>query len=373
MDNTLPEAQLRPLLRLHTAFWERTLEQPIINVDCSSARRTWHVAALPPAWEDKDGLILQPDMLAPERLQPAPIAPLGAPSAWGKVAFNTLFPYHRVPWLAAIMGCALRVSATSRTIWPIPYLPDDWYERDRQGFAPRLEWLDKLIEFETFVRDRYYPGQCIPTLDPTVRGPGDLFVQVLGPEKAYLAFYDHPAEARALLEQLTMLYIHWVQRQLAVMPRLQGGYCNQYGMWCPGTCLRTQEDYAVNLSPRIFREFIAPCSTRVIESFDYQVFHTHSGFPLLAEWVLDIEALKAIDIVLDPYGKPLRELIPLCRRILEKKALVILGPMTEQELDFLASSLPARGLWLDVELVTEEQRAAVWEFDRSAAGSSLRQ
>ena len=353
------------LLELHIAFWNRELDEPIVNIDCSSARRTWHVPALPAEWEGQDGLVIKPEMVSMERMQPAPIVPHDSPSAWGEVAFNTLFPYHRVPWLAGIMGCELRVSSTSRTLWPIPYMKDDWYKAPNQGFAPRLEWLDKLLEFVSYVVGRYYPDECIPTLDPTVRGPGDLLVQVLGPERAYFGFHDHPAQIRALLDQITQLYIHWAQAQLSLIPQVDGGYCNQLGIWSPGTCIRTQEDYAINLSPAIFGEFILPCSARIIEAFDYPLFHTHSGFPQLAEWMLDLDALKAIDVVIDPHGKPLKSLIPLCRRILEKKALVISGPVTQEELDMLVAALPAHGLWLDIELVTEEERAAVWEFDRT--------
>jgi hypothetical protein len=192
----------------------------------------------------------------------------------------------------------------------------------------------------------------------------------MGPERFYYALYDHPAELRRLLERLTELYIHWVRSQLEILPRVSGGYCNQYGIWSPGTCVRTQEDYALNLSPRLFREFIMPCTRQVADSFQYHVFHTHSAFPALAEWALEIDNLRALEVVLDPKGPSLEELIPMWNGILEKKSLVIVGPMTERQLDLLVSRLSPGGLWLDAELVPEGQDIqTTWAWSKTAMGT----
>ena len=361
----MPDSTVGSLLALHQAFWNRELKEPIINVDCTAVAHTAYVPGIPPKWEDQDGLIVEPHMLSPEELQPAPITIGGQPAVRGEVVFNTLYPYQRIPWLSGIMGCDLRVSSDSRTLWPVPCLGDDWYRLENQGFAPRLEWLDKLLEFESHVVERYYPQQCIPTLDAVVRGPGDLLIQVLGPDRAYLGFYDHPDEMKRLLAQMTDVYIHWARAQLEALPQVWGGYCNQWGIWSPGTTVRTQEDLAVNLSPQIFKEFILPCSTRIVEAFEYQCFHTHSGVPQLAEWVLEIDELHAVDICLDPKGMSLEELISLGNRVLERKSLIVAGPFTPRQLDALVAGLSPRGLWLDVELVTEEELATIWNFDRT--------
>src|SRR6266545_6898020 len=97
------------LIELHAAWWERRAEGPIVNDDCGLARRFRHVPALPSAWLDCDGLLLEPGALTPARFQPEPMVPPGSSRTLGRSTFNTLFPYHRVPWLVGIVGCGLRV------------------------------------------------------------------------------------------------------------------------------------------------------------------------------------------------------------------------------------------------------------------------
>ena len=150
------------------------------------------------------------------------------------------------------------------------------------------------------------------------------------------------------------------------MPRFHGGYCNQYGIWCPDSPVRTQEDYALNLSPQAFEEFVMPCHRTVVEAFEYTVIHTHSGGPQLAEWMLELEPLKAIEVSLDPNGPPIEDLIPLWNQILAKKCLIICGPVTRRQFDMLVEQLSPHGLWLDLELVAEDQQA-IWEWDQTDA------
>jgi len=366
--NEMETPRLDSLTELHCAFWNHELKAPIVNADCSFTRNFRHIPALPPQWADRDGLLLDPQMLSPDAFQPPPM-PVDNPgnALLGKVAFNTLFPYPRVPWLVGIVGCGLAVSTRAETVWPVPYLPDDWYRRADHGLNPSQAWLDKLLEFLQHIVDNYYPEKCVPVQDMVVRGPGDLCINMMGPERFYYALYDHPAEIKSLLGQITEIYIHWATSQLERIPQIEGGYVNQYGMWCPGTCIRFQEDYAINLSPRLLRQFILPCSRKVVEAFNYSVIHTHSGDSNLAEAMLDLDSLNAIEVSLDPNGPPLEELVPLWNRVLEKKCLVICGPVTGAQLELLTSDLSPEGLWLDVEVVSDEGQTPMWEWDQTSA------
>ena len=50
-------------------------------------------------------------------------------------------------------------------------------------------------------------------------------------------------------------------------------------------------------------------------------------------------------------------------RILQKKSLIILGPVTKKQLDMMVSRLSPCGLWLDLEVVTEDQDMnSVWKW-----------
>lgn len=356
------------LIALHRTYWERKLKEPITNLDCSFTRHFRHIPALPAQWSGKDGLLLTPEMLEPDGLQQEPI-PVENPidPLAGQVAFNTLFPYPRVPWLVGVMGCGLLVSATAKTVWPVPALGRDWFTQPDLGFRPNRAWLEKLLEFVQFIADRFYPLDAIPAQDMVVRGPGDLCVNLMGSDTFYYNLYDHPREVKRLLGEITDWYIEWAKTQLNLIPMIDGGHVNQYGIWCPGSCIRFQEDYAINLSPQLLREFILPCSRQVTDAFDYSVIHTHSGDPHLAEIMLDLTSLSAIEVSLDPNGPPLEQLVPLWNRILEKKCLIIAGPVTPSELDFLRETLIPGGLWLDVEMIPEGEQQARWQWDQNGS------
>jgi hypothetical protein len=302
-------------------------------------------------------------MLSPEQLQQKPPNLGGEDNTHGEVAFNTLSPYFRVPWLPGIVGCELVASGSGQTVWPYSYVDDDWYKLPNQGFTPSMEWLDKLLEFTQYIVDHYHPDCGIATTDLIARGPGDLLLHILGPERMYLGLHDHPKEIKLLLERITDTYVLWGRKQLEVIPKVYGGYCNTYGLWGPGDTIRSQEDYATNLSRKHYEEFLMPCDRRVARAFEYETYHTHSGFPQLAEWVLDIDEVKCIEVALDPSGPTIEESIPLWNRILEKKPLIIMGPVTQKQLDMMVSRLSPGGLWLDVEMVREDQDLdSIWEW-----------
>ena len=117
----------------------------------------------------------------------------------------------------------------------------------------------------------------------------------------------------------------------------------------------------MNLSAELFSKFLLPSATKVAAAFEYQVFHTYSGFAQLAEWVLPIEDLQCIEMVLDPYGPPYHELLDLWNHILERKNLIIVGPMTQEQLDGFVDKLSPSGLMLDIRLVNEEELSTAWD------------
>ena len=348
------ESNEAALVELHKAYWNKELDRPIVNIDASCARRFGFVPGLPPEWENRGDFLLDLDTLTPEKYQPAPFVISDQHPLHGDVAFNTWLPYFRIPWLSAIIGGQLHVSPASHTIWPHHAFPENWHELDSLGLNPCPQWRDRLLEFLKYLIDHWHPDHCIPAQDMIGRGPGDLLVGLMGHEMFYNAMYLHPEPLKRLVDAIADIYIDWAESQLAMIPQFHGGYCNQYGMWSPGSYTRFQEDYAINLSEDLFREFLMPATRRIMERFEYQVFHTHSGFARLPEWLMEVDALKVIEVALDPMGPPLKELIPKWNRILEKKYLLILAELTQPQLDLLCAELSPKGLWLDLTIVPNE-------------------
>ena len=90
------------------------------------------------------------------------------------------------------------------------------------------------------------------------------------------------------------------------------------------------------------------------------MIHVHSGtLPIVMQGLLDLESLGAIEVLVDPKGKTLPELVPLFQRIQQTKALLICGDIDVEATKLLLGELSPRGLALLVKVETEEQADAV--------------
>jgi hypothetical protein len=191
------------------------------------------------------------------------------------------------------------------------------------------------------------------------RGIADLALNLLGGDRYFLEFYDHPVALKGLLDPLCGLHIKWAKSQMERIPLFHGGYCNQYGLWAPGEVTRFQEDYIGCLSEKTYKDFIMEYDAKVVENIEYAVLHTHSGIPQFAEWALEIENLKAIEMYLDPETEDLETRIDLWNKILDKKCLIIAGFVSESELSLLLERLNPLGLLLDIAM-EDKMHESIW-------------
>ncbi|MBM3713150.1 MAG: hypothetical protein FJW56_06910 [Actinobacteria bacterium] len=353
--SNLPE-NVKELMNLHIDFWNHKLKKPIIN-HYSLWKRINNLMNLPdtvlnPDWiKLGEGAEITVDMLKPQVHHYYYEFNEFGDSRMCPHVFNTIIPWTMVTWLPAIAGCRLKISVKGQTIWPEEYIKNDWYQKENLGLIPNWHWLDKLKEFTSFLVDRYSVSRVI-SLEMFSRGPGDMLVNCLGTERTYFAMHDRPQELKKLLLMLADIHIKWSYEQLKIIPSLYNGYCNQWGIWAPGKVTRIQEDYAVNLAEKHFREFLEPADLKIIEASPYQVFHTHSGFPDLSEWVLHLEGLKVVEVTMDPISPSLEELLPIWKEILTRKSLIITGTFTESQVKMMISKLDNSGLFLDVDIET---------------------
>ncbi len=353
------------LINSHDDFWNRRLKRPIISGKHSLTNKLKQIPLLHDNFRGKEGLVLKPEMLSsrvyqngPLDLEDSDIPCLSSP------IFNTVIPYPRIPWLPGIAGSQLIISWKAQTVWVKETMDGEWFKKKDLGFRPQEAWLCKLLDFVLYMVNTYQ-SEAVPTMDMISRGVGDLMVNLMGAEVAYTALYDHPDELKELLSRITDIHIEWAKKQLEIIPRVKEGYCNQYGLFAPGTITRFQEDFAGLLSRNQFYEFLMPCENRIADAFDYQVLHTHSGVPRLAEWAMDIEGLRAVEVTLDPNGPPLEQLIPLWNKIMERLALIISGKMSTEKIEMITSELSPGGLFLDVAIDDEYQKGTGW-FDDGA-------
>lgn len=348
---------------LHLDFWNHNLKKPIINDKYSFWRRTVHlinvvdsdkpeglssqIQILHNDWIKKEKTVLEPNMIDPAKHHHYyEYNDFGDSPIIGQV-FNTIVPFTLIPWLPGLVGSKIVVSRSGGTIWPEPYINENWFKDENLGLNIKYQWMDKLLQFISYLVKKYYPRRMIST-DLIARGPGDLLLGAMDNRIAYTAMYDHPVELKKLISKLADIYILWSKKQLEVIPKFDGGYCNIYGLWAPGTVSRIQEDFSINLSEKHFNEFILQAEEKAVTAIDYQVFHTHSGSPKIAQWASKIKGLKAVEVALDPYAPTLEELIPILKDVSSRKSMIIMGTLSKNELDYLVSNLDCSGLLFDI-------------------------
>ncbi len=124
------------------------------------------------------------------------------------------------------------------------------------------------------------------------------------------------------------------------------------GMWAPGPAITPQNDVSTLLSPRTYGDLVLPCDHKIVRSFPYTEFHMHSTEHHQVDQILTLERLTAVEFTLEHTvgGPPLDDMLPVARRILEHKPL-ILAALDLETAERCVAELPARGLCLTLATV----------------------
>jgi hypothetical protein len=341
-----------------------THEKPIITVDDKGmalidAHRQWWAregtllthergAPLSDLWlpladgtvaaEDMD---LTSEMLDIERLvgpcqEPGPLRIHGD-------RFATTTAFGRVPWVEAVLGGPIHATLQGGSMRTKPFI-EEW--KDWHGVAAHRDagWFDLLLRMTDMLAAR--SGGRHAVVAPTMRGPSDLAEAAFGAEMMCFSIYDHPDELNRFLDEATELFIEILHALLSRMPPVAGGYVSPFGIWAPGTVVRTQCDASAFLSAKHYAERFLPYDVRISESVDYAIIHLHSCSLHTVEALLKVERPQAIQVTLETgTGMPtLTALVPIFRQILAVKPLLIEGPLTEAEVGWLLETLPTQGL-----------------------------
>ena len=85
-------------------------------------------------------------------------------------------------------------------------------------------------------------------------------------------------------------------------------------------------------------------------AFDYTTIHFHSAHHIHGEAVTDIPELGALQFSLEPppYGPTLNEWIPIWKRLIKKKPLILVAwYLTREQINTILNELPHQGLCLE--------------------------
>lgn len=344
-ERTCLPRDIRPLLERHAAWWERR-GMLYAEVPHEPLGELWLPLA-DGSLADRD-LELQPEMLDLDRLA-GPVQERGPLNLWGDL-IEARGPYARIPWVEAILGCPIHATIRGGSMRS-RVLISSWEEWPQRRRRRHLMWQKCLLHLTEMLVERA-KGRYAVT-QPLMRGTSDLAEAALGPEMTCFSLYDHPAELQGFLWDVTDVFIDILRRQTARIPPVEGGYVNWFGIWAPGTVVRTQCDASAFLSAKQYTRWFLPHDVRVSEAADYAIIHLHSGCLHTVDALLEVERPQAIQISLDPEpsGPPVGEILGICQKILERKPLVVDGEMTPKDVALLVERLPHDGLCLIVRKV----------------------
>ena len=347
------------MLGKHTAFWTRGMRDgPLLNVDrvsdldAQTAFTPLGLFQLPLAdgGVAQDGMAITPDMIDPRLLVDLDEFPTRHPRQQSHPAvvdglFIRRAPVWKMPWVEAILGCPLVFGGETGSIWSQDYL-DSPTQMDRIPSVEENGWLDKLTEYTGALVEhsegRYQVTQCL------MRGTVDLVAALLGYYQTCASISDHPFELHKLAEHCARVFIQVGRAQEAAIPQLDDGRCTSFGIWAPGTVVMTQADASSAMSAKDYEEFFFPYEVQICREFDYSTVHLHSGFLHTVDVFLSHEYPTAVQVALDTGSTPVtvHDLVPTFKKVLDHKPLLVMGVMTQLELDELLAELPHEGLYI---------------------------
>ena len=331
------DAQGSALKERHVAWWNREVSLYTRSEGVPLGDLWLPLADGSVAQQDMD---LSPDMLDIERLvgdeyESGPLVVYGD-------HFRTVAPYARVPWMEAILGAPIKATIQGGSMRASPVI-QRWQEWDFGADHIDHEWLDLLLTLTDMHVQR--SGGSVAVTQTLMRGPSDLAEALLGPEFMVYSMVDHPQALQAFLETVTDVFITVLKAQLERIPTVESGYVNPFGIWSPGTVVRTQCDASAFLSPRLYAEWYLPYDVRISEAVDCSVIHLHSSSLHTVDAILEQEHPDVIQATFEttPNGPSLAAMVPIFNKILESKPFIFEGPMTEDQVGYLFDACPQGG------------------------------
>lgn len=331
------------------AFWERTpQERPLIGV---AVNITFPGLSFTHQIEDE---VVSPDMIRPEVYFEDWDRTYAACEARGEELFMAASPLASVPWMEAIAGCTVRMVPESGSMWAEypDSLPLNWRQ---VKFDASNAWFRKLIEFSEALAA--HASGRYPVGNPILRGVSDMVAAIMGPTRMVYELLDRPERVSELAERCAEIW-QCVAPALTIAKGsyLDGSCADRRRVWAPGYCLLYQEDAAALMSPNMFEQFILPHTAAVLRPYDYTVIHTHSDtLRIVGEVLSDLCELSAIEVLLDPSGPQGQALIPVFKRILAKKSMIICGEMPLDLIELFWRELPDAGLCLQPKVDNEKE------------------
>lgn len=334
----------------YSRFWGRApVERPLIGFSVGGWFPFRHYQAMQPLRERES---LSPDDLRPEAF----LADYdGLLSLWAGLEDDMIrgvSPLPFFPWLEAMLGRRIRIG--SESVWAEEG-GFDYADGGRIDFSDGNPWRRKYLEFVRLLREHF--GTRLPVGVPILRGPADMVAALRGSERMVYDLYDEPEAFGRLAGACADFAVRLMHAQHDLTGPFAGGYLiEQLGLWAPDRIARLQEDASALFSPQLYVRHLQPHDRRMGEAFPWSAIHLHSSSLHLLDEILDVEALRCIQINKDVGNVTIAEMLESFRKVQSRgRSLLIRGKLTPEDVALLRGALSPVGLYLQIVVETVEE------------------
>jgi hypothetical protein len=324
------------------AFWERTNEEPLLaKIPFTGFHRKPY-----PASGGRD--IVEPERLLPSDMDIDRLIGFGKgspePFNGDMVQFaGCLYPES---WMECLIGCPIYATAFSCSSKPVS--KDDSGEamdRFRMEEAIHSEWAEAMNRVIDRLNEK--AGSAVPVRLLHFRGVIDMLAAFLGEEKLCYSLYDYPEKVAELGDKFAEMYVWAAQNNMDRVKPWNGGYASAWGVFAPGPIADYQIDASNLFSLDTYRRHFLEFDKKVIGQFAYNLMHLHACGLHILDAVLEIDALKCVEVTLEretgAFDK--EKILAACRKIqAASKSLIINGELDERELAEFKDRLDPKGL-----------------------------
>jgi hypothetical protein len=234
--------------------------------------------------------------------------------------------------IASIFGAEIE-QVNNNPAWVRPFKSSDTFERilDRNPCDFSKGWCPKVVGTYKFFNDILadFPNlqKCVKVVLPDLQGPFDS-AELLRGSSIYEDFYKAPDTLYAVMNHLAQAQTGFAQQLQPYLSDGPEGYSHQHNTMICGNIL-IRDDCAINISPEMYREHVAPHDATVLEALGGGGIHCCGKCEHLVDEFLALSAVRCIDFgqsdmndISTIYDKARQHKVPLIRiRVHEQELL----------------------------------------------------
>lgn len=265
-------------------------------------------------------------------------------------AFPCIFVNLGPSIASAYLGCPLILQPD--TTWQEPIIKNV-DELLNLNFTPENKWWQKTLAIISLACQRAQGDYIVSFTD--LGGISDILSHLRGPAQLCLDLIEHPDIIKQASEWIRNLWFKLYEAQYEIIRKYQDGTCGWLTVWAPGKSYPLQEDFSCMIGPEMFREFFLPHLEKQTNFLDYSIYHLDGpGAIQHLDALLELPKLTAIQWVPGAGAPPMREWIPLLKKIQEAGRRLVLD-ITPDDVVPLLSQLDRKGLCLRTWVPTKEE------------------